>query len=47
MPNPDKPETKKIITKARKDENTKKGKDKFRAFYVSCFRDENIFYKIK
>jgi len=34
---------KKLITKARKDENTKKIKDKFRAFYISCFRDEKIF----
>jgi len=30
----------KLITKARKDENTKKIKVKFRAFYISCFRDE-------
>jgi len=32
-----------LITKARKDENTKSKQDKFRAFRISCFRDENNF----
>jgi len=41
-PNPDKPEPnrKKLITKARKNENTKNRRLKFRAFQLSCFRDE-------
>ena len=30
---------KKIITKARKEENTKKGLGRFRNFVISCFRD--------
>jgi len=42
--NPDTPEPKKkLITKARKDENPKRRKDKFRVFHISCFRDEKIF----
>jgi len=33
----------KLITKEPKEENTKNGQVKFRAFKISCFRDENIF----
>jgi hypothetical protein len=41
VPIPDRPEPKKkLITKARKDENTKRRKDKFRVFNISCFRDD-------
>ena len=43
IPNPDKPEEQKLIMKARKDENTKKIYNKFRGFYISCFRGEKYF----
>jgi len=46
-PNPDPPKTenqKGLITKARNNENTKKRPPKFRAFQLSCFRDEKKFY---
>jgi len=36
-----------FITKARKDENTKKVKLKFRAFPISCFRDWFYFLPLK
>jgi hypothetical protein len=41
-PNPDNPEPRKIITKARKNENTKNGHGRFRAFSISYFRDEDL-----
>ena len=46
-PNPDTPEPKKnLITKTRKDEKAKRRNDKFRAFKISCFRDEIRLWRI-
>jgi hypothetical protein len=40
------PKLKLFITKAQKKTKTRKIKIKFRAFQISCFRDENMFCHI-
>ncbi len=43
-PNPDKPNHKRSITKARNDESTKRSQENFRVFQLSCFRDKKSFF---